>query len=164
MTAVTVPTSTVERVVAALRSDGRIKRGYLGVSTQQVQLPGEERSGLLVVHTDSEGPAAQVGLHLGDTLIGFGEVAISDHADLLAELAGDRIDSSWPVTQVARGRAGYVRGCGRRAATAALGQPRDGRGWRVGATGCRWWRAAPRTGGRTRDRRVARQLAAAHSC
>jgi serine protease DegQ len=102
-TVVTVPTSTIDRVAAALRSDGHIKRGYLGVSTQQVELPGEGRTGLLVLHVDADGPASLAGLHLGDTLFRFGDADVANHDDLLAELSGDRIGTAVPLTVVRAG-------------------------------------------------------------
>jgi S1-C subfamily serine protease len=39
-TSVTLPATTVRRVVEDLLSHGRVKRGFLGISTQPVRLPG----------------------------------------------------------------------------------------------------------------------------
>ena len=74
----TIPTSTVNRVVDALLKSGRIARGYLGVKMQSVSLPDsqskalglESGRGLLIVSLEPEGPAAVAGVLVGDIVIG----------------------------------------------------------------------------------------------
>jgi S1-C subfamily serine protease len=64
-----------ERVVESLQKDGRIKRPYLGVGTQEVALPdavkgkAKQESGLLLVAIEPESPAARAGLMQGDTIV-----------------------------------------------------------------------------------------------
>src|SRR5437588_237630 len=64
-----------ERVVESLRKDGRIKRPYLGIGTQEVPLPdavktqAKQDSGLLVVAVEPKSPADHAGLMQGDTLL-----------------------------------------------------------------------------------------------
>lgn len=102
-----IPVTTLARVAGALQSHGRVKRGYLGVSTQRVRLPeaaAEElgrRSGLLVVAVESGSPAADGGLVLGDTIVSIGGNPVATHEDLLAALAGDAIGQK-EVVQVLR--------------------------------------------------------------
>src|SRR3981081_1673149 len=54
-----------ERVVASLRSEGRIKRPYLGIGTQEVPLPDavkgrvNQESGLLIVAVEPHSPSAE---------------------------------------------------------------------------------------------------------
>jgi S1-C subfamily serine protease len=76
-----------ERVVESLRTDGRIKRAYLGVGTQQVQLPESVRSkvsqesGLLVISVDPKSGADRAGIMQGDTLLaidGAGTATLED--------------------------------------------------------------------------------------
>jgi len=76
-----------ERVVESLRTDGRIKRAYLGVGTQQVQLPESVRSkvsqesGLLVISVDPKSGAERAGIMQGDTLLaidGAGTATLED--------------------------------------------------------------------------------------
>ena len=81
-----------ERVVASLRADGRIKRPYLGIGTQQVALPdvvkgkvGQE-SGLLVITVDPKSPADRAGIMQGDTLVGLDGAAVANLDDLYARL------------------------------------------------------------------------------
>lgn len=92
-----VPTVTLARTAAALLEHGHVKKGYLGVSTQQVRLPeaaqeslGQKR-GLLVVSVESGSPADAGGLTLGDTIVGVENGSVQNHDDLLAQLGGDRI-------------------------------------------------------------------------
>jgi serine protease Do len=77
-----------------------MRRGYLGVNTQRVHLPEEirneleQKSGLLIVSVEPNSPAAQGGLNLGDTIVGFGDAAIRRHDDLLVQLSGDKVGTA----------------------------------------------------------------------
>lgn len=103
-----IPATTVSRVAEALRSHGRVRRGYLGVSTQRVHLPenlvGElgQKRGLLIVAVETGSPAAEGGLTLGDTLLSLGGRAITGHEDLLAALSGEVVGQK-EVTRILRG-------------------------------------------------------------
>lgn len=107
---VAVPVPTLARVVEALLTHGRMRRGYLGVSTQRVRLPeglagslGQKR-GLLIVSVEAGSSAEQAGLTLGDTLITFNGKAVQKHEDLLAQLVGDVVGQSVPVRIVRGGQ------------------------------------------------------------
>jgi S1-C subfamily serine protease len=101
---VAVPTMTLARVADSLLVHGRIRRGYLGVSTQRVHLPEVLRStvgqkrGLLVVSVEADSPAEKSGLTLGDTIVTVGDTAVHNHDDLLAALSGDKIGTAVPLT------------------------------------------------------------------
>ena len=103
-----IPAATLDRVVEALRSHGRVRRGYLGVSTQRVRLPegaaaaAGQKSGLLVVAVESGSPAEAAGLTLGDTLLAISGKGIQTHEDLLAALSGDVVGQKEAV-RVLRG-------------------------------------------------------------
>jgi S1-C subfamily serine protease len=77
-----------ERVVQSLRSDGRIRRAYLGIGTQPVTLPdavkarANQESGLLIVAVEPKSPAEQAGLLQGDTLLGIGSSKTGSLEDL----------------------------------------------------------------------------------
>ena len=92
-----VPAGTLARVVDTLATHGRVRRGYLGVSTQQVALPAAlreqmgQKHGLLVVAVEPDSPADKGGLLLGDTIVQFADQAVGDHQALLALLSGDRV-------------------------------------------------------------------------
>ncbi|MFW5940639.1 MAG: S1C family serine protease [bacterium] len=98
-----LPVSSVARVVDTLLSHGRVRRGYLGVSTQPARLPGTisaelgQETGLLVVSVEGESPADQAGLVLGDTIVGFDGRPVRHHDDLLALLGGDRVGQKAPL-------------------------------------------------------------------
>jgi S1-C subfamily serine protease len=109
-TALTVPASTVSRVAAQLLSRGHIARGWLGIATQPVRLPAslrrglglETEVGLVVVNVEPDSPAEQGGLLIGDIVVAVADRAVSDPADVLAALGGERIGQ--PIAlRVARG-------------------------------------------------------------
>ncbi len=78
-----VPSEIAQRIVADLRDKGRIDRGWLGVSVQDVQGGvGVVRSGVAgvaIAGIDRAGPAAKAGLRAGDVVV---------------LVNGDRIDSA----------------------------------------------------------------------
>lgn len=75
--AVTIPVTTVNRVVDELVEKGHIARPYLGLAMQPVSIPEASRaklqsgaaSGLLIAHVEPGGPADKAGLLLGDVLV-----------------------------------------------------------------------------------------------
>jgi S1-C subfamily serine protease len=93
----TVPAATVQRVVTTLLEHGRLRRGYLGITTQPVRLPaGASRStgaevGLLVLAVEPGSPAERAGLLLGDTLISLDGQAVRGADELLGMLSEERI-------------------------------------------------------------------------
>lgn len=89
--------STIARVGAALMQHGHIKRGYLGVGIQPVQLPADfaqqlgQNTGVLVTSVEADSPAAKAGFLLGDTLVHFDGQPVTDVDELLSLLAGERV-------------------------------------------------------------------------
>jgi S1-C subfamily serine protease len=94
-----IPTSTVQRVVTALLNHGRIARGYLGIAMQPVQIPLTIReplaltreTGLIVVHVEEGGPAERAGVLVGDILVAIDGQPIADTDDVQVHLDPDRI-------------------------------------------------------------------------
>ena len=89
--ALTVPITTLERVVAQLQSGGgRIARGYLGIAMQSVELPESlrsargiaQRSGAIVLGIAADGPAYVAGVQLGDVILSLGEATVEDSEDV----------------------------------------------------------------------------------
>ncbi len=103
-----IPAGTLNRVVEALRSHGRVRRGYLGISTQRARLPEGvaeqvgQKTGLLIVAVESGSLAEAAGLTLGDTLLALSGKSINTHEDLLAALSGDVVGQK-EVARVLRG-------------------------------------------------------------
>lgn len=100
---VAIPTKTLRRVVAQLEQHGRIRRSYLGLQLQPVQLPepvrettGEE-VGLLVTSVEKGGPADQAGIAYGDTVLHLGDDSVRTLEDLYSYLRADHADQRVPV-------------------------------------------------------------------
>jgi serine protease DegQ len=109
--ALTLPVSTLERVVSELASGGRMRRGYLGVALQTVRLPEAlraayglaQRSGAIVVDAAADGPAEGAGITLGDVIVALGDVRIEDSEDLQRALGAATVGTTH-VLRVIRGR------------------------------------------------------------
>jgi serine protease DegQ len=75
--AVTIPVSTINRVVDELLDKGYIARPYLGIAMQPVAVPEALRAklksaaagGLMVLHVEAGGPADKAGIVLGDVIV-----------------------------------------------------------------------------------------------
>ena len=100
---ITVPTSTVRRVVDTLLAEGRIRRGYLGVGAQPVQLSSAlssqigQETALLLVSIESSSPAEKGGLLMGDSIVALDGQPVRHLDDLLGLLSGERIGKSVQV-------------------------------------------------------------------
>ena len=97
--AVTIPASTVNRVVDQLVQRGRIAHGYIGVGIQPVAFPESARqslgigaeTGLLVVAVAPGGPAEQSGVLLGDIIVMIEGSLIRGMESLQPALDGENI-------------------------------------------------------------------------
>lgn len=106
----TIPTSLAWGIAEALAQHGQVRRGFLGIRSQPVDLPliqqqvlkREQSIGLLLVGIEKDSPAAAAGLLVGDILVGFAGEPISDPDDLLTRLIGDVVGSSIEV-EILRG-------------------------------------------------------------
>lgn len=103
-----IPAQMAWQAAQSLEQHGRIRRGYLGIRSQVVEIPAQAReslgreqaSGLLLVGVEGDGPGG--GLMVGDILVGFNGQPVADHEDLVARLAGDVVGKPAGV-QVLRG-------------------------------------------------------------
>jgi S1-C subfamily serine protease len=70
-----IPAATIDRIVPTLLKDGRVARGWLGVTLQAVAVPDalretvDQSSGLMVMSVVEHGPAAQAGIVAGDIIV-----------------------------------------------------------------------------------------------
>lgn len=83
---------TLDRIVGALLSHGRVQRGYLGVGSQAVRLPpalavsSGQSFGLLVSSVQPDSAAERAGIALGDVLLALGPTQLSGVSVLQAAL------------------------------------------------------------------------------
>lgn len=103
----TIPVKVAWRIADALAKHGSVKRGYLGVRTQPVEIPEaalkrEQKTGLLVMWLEEDGPAQTGGLFVGDTIVAINGQPVSDPDDLFAALNSDTVDKAVAV-EVLRG-------------------------------------------------------------
>jgi S1-C subfamily serine protease len=73
---ITVPATTIDRVVDAILERGHVPRPFLGAAMQAVPVPEAQRSqfgegvgeAVLVLHVEPQGPAAAAGVLVGDLI------------------------------------------------------------------------------------------------
>jgi serine protease DegQ len=95
----TVPASTIQRVVDALLArGGRLARGYLGVALQGVT------GGAIVLGVEPNSPADRGGLIVGDVITAIAGTTVEDAADVHAQLGSDTVGNAVTV-DVRRGGA-----------------------------------------------------------
>jgi S1-C subfamily serine protease len=106
---IAVPVDVAARVAEALLSQGRVRRGYLGISSQGVALPaaaaqkaGGQTSGLLVLRVEPDSAAEKGGMMIGDILIGLGGQTITDVEDLQRMLGATTVGQATSI-RVLRG-------------------------------------------------------------
>lgn len=98
---IAIPAETAWNAASSLAQHGRVRRGYLGIRSQAVELPDraveilqsaglgrEQPAALLIVGIEADGPAAGGELMVGDILAGLAGRPVADHDDLMAALAG----------------------------------------------------------------------------
>ena len=111
-TELTIPVSTVNRVVEQLLEKGHIGRGYLGLGMYAIPLPEELQSalalsggsGLIVVSVEPEGPGAKAGVLLGDVIVALEDKAVSNIRDLQTFLESESVGKTIPVSLVRSGK------------------------------------------------------------
>jgi S1-C subfamily serine protease len=107
---VIIPASIALKTADAVLEHGRLKRGYLGIAGQPVELPEAQRAGedepgtaLLIAAVTGGSPAAAAGLLVGDIVLTFDGKPVESAEDLLDLLVGDRVGRAVPV-RILRGR------------------------------------------------------------
>jgi S1-C subfamily serine protease len=108
--AITIPADIAWKVAETLVRHGRIKRGYLGIRSQTVEiseafqkaLQREQGTGLLIVGVENDSPASKGGLIVGDILVAVAGEPVLHHDELFTQLAGEVVGKSAPV-EILRG-------------------------------------------------------------
>ena len=103
---IAVSIDSLKDVVSKLSKDGRIKKGFLGVVVEPVELPDEvsssqadgQEDGLLVRAVEPGSPARNAGVAMGDVILRLGEAKATDEYQLHRALSGEvvgRTTSLW---------------------------------------------------------------------
>jgi S1-C subfamily serine protease len=95
----TIPATTLDRVVDQLLQKGRIARGYLGLGMQAIRLPDPLRQslnlssvgGVIVVSVEPDAPAERGGVLLGDIIIALDNHEIEDVSDIHSVLEPEKV-------------------------------------------------------------------------
>jgi S1-C subfamily serine protease len=110
--ALTIPASTVNRVVGKLLEKGHIGRGYLGLGMRPIELPEDLKptlhrsvdSGLIVVSVEPDGPGGKAGVLFGDVIVAVGGAAVGNLRDLQAFLEPESVGTTIPVSIIRGGK------------------------------------------------------------
>jgi len=99
-----IPASTAADIIAELRADGQVTRGWLGVSIQPVtpdiaeSLGLDDAEGAIVSSLTEDSPAGEAGLRVGDTIVAVNGETVSDPKDLARKIAAIDPGQSADVT------------------------------------------------------------------
>jgi S1-C subfamily serine protease len=108
--ALTIPSDYAWKVADQLARTGSVKRGYLGVRSEEVELPEaaqkalkrKQTSGLLLVSVEKKSPAEAGKLIVGDILVAVDGQPTPDHDALFDHLTAEAVGKPVPI-QVLRG-------------------------------------------------------------
>jgi len=111
----TIPIAAATSIVDALLSQGRLKRGYLGIGSQPTPLPDAlaakahgQASGLLVVGVEPGSPAELGGLLVGDILLRLGETTVSGTEALQGALGPETVGQPMAIALLRGGEPATV--------------------------------------------------------
>ncbi|HEY7321002.1 MAG TPA: DegQ family serine endoprotease [Candidatus Binatia bacterium] len=98
-----IPINLIKELVPELKSKGKVTRGWLGVSIQQVtpdlaaSLGMDVASGALVGDVAAGGPAEKAGIKVGDVIIEYNGQPIKHSSELPIAVASTPVGKSVPV-------------------------------------------------------------------
>jgi S1-C subfamily serine protease len=105
-----IASNTAEFIAAWLIKEGRIRRAWLGLQGQTAPIHPriarylglQPAQGILILHVETGGPAAQAGLREGDLIVGFKDHPIAGIDELQRVLVGSEIGVKSPL-KIVRG-------------------------------------------------------------
>ena len=108
--AITIPADIAWNIAETLAKHGQIKRGYLGIRSQTVDLPAasqealkrQQSTGLLVMSVEKDSPASRGGLIVGDILVAVAGRPVLHHDELFSQLNGEVVGRSTAI-EILRG-------------------------------------------------------------
>jgi S1-C subfamily serine protease len=108
--AITIPADIAWNLADTLVKHGQIKRGYLGIRSQTVDIANnsqdalkrKQATGLLVMSVEKDSPAAKGGLIVGDILVAVAGNPVLHHDELFTRLNGDVVGKPTPI-EILRG-------------------------------------------------------------
>ena len=94
---VAISVDSLKETVAKITRDGRVKKGFLGVVVEPIELPEEiarnsevsQEGGLLVKSVEAGSPAKASGVSIGDIILTLGDAQATDEYELHRALSGD---------------------------------------------------------------------------
>jgi serine protease Do len=104
-----IPSSLAKNIVEQLKSNGHIRRGWLGVNIQTVTkdiadgLGMDQPKGALVSNVPADGPAAKAGIQSGDVIVTFDGKDVPDMHRLPLMVAGTEVDKTVDVVVIRKG-------------------------------------------------------------
>jgi serine protease Do len=105
-----IPAEQASPIIEQLRTIGRVRRGYLGVSIQPVTPDIAEGLGLkkdngeIVASVESTGPAAKAGLKPGDVIVAVNHQEVTTENTLSMIVASSGIGNKVPITFIRGGK------------------------------------------------------------
>ncbi|KJK51671.1 peptidase S1 [Lentzea aerocolonigenes] len=101
--------STTRQIIKALRTDGRVRRAYLGIVVLPAPLPDPtaartgQKAGVRLVEVIAGGPADRAGLHARDLVLTVGRQAVTDAQGIQRQMLAEAIGVPLPVTVLRHG-------------------------------------------------------------
>jgi serine protease Do len=104
-----LPSNDAKSVCEQLLTNGKVKRGYLGVTLDSVKsefarvysLPEAHGAIIADIQDERDGeptPAAKAGLHVNDIIVDFNGQPVQDAQDLIAKVAGASVGQTVSIT------------------------------------------------------------------
>jgi S1-C subfamily serine protease len=110
--ALTIPASTVNRVIGQILDNGRLARGYLGLGMRPISIPEElartlyrpADSGLIVISVEPDGPGSKAGIVFGDVIVALEGTAVRNIRDLQAFLEPEFVGKTVSMSLIRAGK------------------------------------------------------------